>query len=286
MRVLLAAALANLQRLTPHNIASSVWALSKLAGQGSGHSIDQGISLQETPSTSSTGAQSDDAARNHNLGSAATLSTDEGLGDTEGLGDDPSRPTAPSSPAVQSIEAATLQLLQGLASVTGARASEFKPAHVGDALWGFGSLGMHPGDAALGGLLDAASAAGPSGFKGSNGACALIGLGRLIAAHPDTLRAQCILPGPTPVVAAVDEATDVDSISREVVESSARAQEGTVAGEMREHPALGLLAEVVGTAGPHLALERLAEVNSPIAKDPGLEAIITGITIIRTVVLL
>ena len=279
MRVLLGAALANLHRLTPHNISCSIWALSKLAGQGSGAVAGQGVGMQVPTVASGSTVGGSNADRSHPAGPSGYSraqgephahadaegfrvpnGTDVPDSDVavrlEGIEDEALRPTAPAS-SWPSTEAATLQLLEGLARATAVRAAEFKPAHVGDALWGFGSLGMHPGDAVLSGLLDAAMASSPSGFKSSNGVCALIGLGRLVAAHPQALKAQHVPAGRTTGEGAPDVETDGNS---EKAAERPGLHSLSAGGGICEHPALDILAEVVGAAAPSLALDRLAEV--------------------------
>lgn len=292
MRVLLSAATASISRSTPHTISSSVWALSKLAGAGSGISLPQeradghpaGADCSGAPAAGSFPAAAGDlplgSSRDYSGGAyaasdtGASTSGDEGLGLGESSGEAILRPVAPVGAARQSTAAGIAQLLQGLAGATQQRAAEFKPAHIGDALWGFGSLGIHPGNGALGGLLDAAASAGASGFKGSNAACALVGLGRLVTAHPHALLAQHVMPlSPGSVLgldiglaagltaeggAAAGAGGSVDG--GDVNTAAAPAVPVPVPREMREHPGLTLLAEVAGTAAPSLAPDRLSEV--------------------------
>lgn len=279
MRVLLAAAEASIGRLTPHNISSSVWALSKLAGEGSGLAPAQGLGFTsrtapgaggDTGGAATTGSfpEAGSAAADTASDTDTSASGDEGLGSGESSGDDVLRPVAPVNAARQSTAAGIAQLLQGLAGATAQRAAEFKPAHIGDAFWGFGSLGMHPGNAALGGLLDAAAAAGAPGFKGFNAGCALIGLGRLVAAHPHALHAQHVMqPCPEPGI----ESTAAGGAAAETGGDAAAAAAAVpvpVLREMREHPGLTLLARVVGASAPSLTPARLAEARPRSNSNP------------------
>ena len=198
MAVLQSAALHNIGRMTPYNIATTVWALSKLLRTADSIPADQQaaerVRLPAPASTSSTSGSLErtPAAASSQLGltrplypaaAAGYASSDSDAGafsSCEDLGDGFSsaglrQPGRSPEAAASHVDAS--QLMDGLVAVTARCARQFKPAHVGDALWGFGCLRVSPGDGAVSDLLSAAAAA-PS-MQPASAACALVGLAEL-----------------------------------------------------------------------------------------------------------
>lgn len=209
MAALQSAALSSIDRMTPYNIATTVWALGKL--MRTEHSASSG----GVSTASDQRAQSCDGFMPV---PAASASNGNGSVTVRPAPDRPqlslSRPTYPGayggyassdsdsgafSSGEDMMDGLTLaglrqparlghvdavspadasQLLDGLGVATARSARQFKPAHVGDALWGFGCLRISPGDDAVSDLLSAAVAA-PGGLQAATAACAMVGLAEL-----------------------------------------------------------------------------------------------------------
>ena len=232
MAVLQSAAMDSIDRLTPYNIASTVWALGKLLLRTPSSVASRGCSIRAAQQASGNPA----------AGSASSTVTVSGQGDSvegrlfdsdpcpglrrpsypaagagyessdsdaggafssgeelmEGWGSGGSRqPAMPSRQGSAAIGTAGQTadtewwLLDGLAAATARCARQFKPAHVGDALWGFGCLGLSPGDAAVSDLLSAAAATREPGLRPAHAACALIGLAELATLGASSTAGSC-----------------------------------------------------------------------------------------------
>ena len=217
MSVLQLAALDNIDRLTPYNIASTVWALGKMLRTPNGAaSADASMYTAQQPGISPAASLAHSTATvsgpnvaisgrpkvsdpcqalrrpSYPAAGANYASSDSDAGAfssgedfMEGWGPAGSRQPAnlsrPGRGANSAFveEADVRQLLDGLAAAAGRCARQFKPAHVGDALWGFGCLGLSPGDSAVSELLSAAAAAREPGLRPADAACALVGLAML-----------------------------------------------------------------------------------------------------------
>ena len=207
MAVLQSAALHNISRMTPYNIATTVWALSKLllrtadgaasgglgapvaqqaagsatsaaaAGTGSGGGSIGRVPAAASPRRLSLNRPSYPAA---GAGYASSDSDTGAFSSGEGLMDgfDMAGMRQPArSREAGASHAVASQLMHGLVAATARCAGQFKPAHVGDALWGFGCLRVAPGDGTVAELLSAAAAA-PS-MQPASAACALVGLAEM-----------------------------------------------------------------------------------------------------------
>ena len=221
MAVLQSAALDSIDRMTPYNIASTVWALGKLLRMSNGAAFDGPSPSAPCPvsgrpaSTSASSSVMDVGQRQDSVegrprggdpclglqrpsypaagagyassdSDAGALSSGEDLLESWGTGGgshQPMRPHGQGSGAdgTSGRAADVLRLLDGLVAATARGARQFKPAHVGDVLWGFGCLGLSPGDDAVSDLLLAAAAARETGLWPANAACALVGLSELAA---------------------------------------------------------------------------------------------------------
>ena len=205
MAVLQSAALHSIERMTPYNIATTVWALSKLL-RTAGNAASNGLSTpteqraaDRLPSAASGASSASGSTGRMAAASSPRLdlmrpsypgaSVDFASSDSDagvfssseelmnGLPVGRLQQSAAGQRGDYSGPVHMMQLLDELAAATARCAGQFKPAHVGDALWGFGCLRVSPGDAAVSELLSAAAAA-PS-VQPASAACALVGLAEM-----------------------------------------------------------------------------------------------------------
>jgi len=205
MAVLQSAALHSIERMTPYNIATTVWALSRLlrstdraASGGLGTPADQQAAEGPRPAAPAGASSNGSLGRtpaavsprrpsllrpSYPAASVVYASSDSDAGVFSSCEDlvDGLTLEALQQPARATQQGAShadaSQLVDGLAAATARCAGQFKPAHVGDVLWGFGCLGVSPRDAVVTELLSAAAAA-PS-VQSASATCALVGLAEM-----------------------------------------------------------------------------------------------------------